>query len=382
MASERDTATTTTQRKTTEQIDLRGGSVPASGEWRNYRHDNLNSSYAPEATGAPESGTPYWRITNGYMPAISKKTMYLRSGTGGVLALDARTGDRRWRTDVDASGPAPAIANDDVFFTHSESITSLDATSGSVNWTTELKRGIVSAPTVVDETLYFAHSEYYDKPVSLFAIDAATGEEIWNAEVGGEYSPSDIVVTSGEIFVTTEKLHSIDRKTGTERWSVSVSGSVDTVPVVRDSLVFVGDLDGVVYAIDIESQQVIWRAETGASNDSGGIAVTDEIVFYSGTEAVHALESRTGEQRWRFSTQSTAAPATVADETVYFGTGVHGRYLRALDTTTGTENWRYRFPRIEKGDMITGGVLDAPVVVDDALYVRTAGDFLYAFGNE
>lgn len=374
------TANDATQNETPEQIDLKNEPLQANGDWPTYNRDNLNSSYARKASGVPNSGTPYWRIENGYTPVVSGETLYLRTNDG-VVALDAQTGSSKWNANIIATGPSPAIADGNLFITSVESVASLDAATGSVSWSKELNRGPASAPTVSGESLYFCHGEYNDGPVKLHSFDKSSGEQEWVTEMEGR-SPSDIVVTQDSVFVTTTKVRSFSKKTGQEQWTISIEGSIDTVPVLRDRHLYLADLAGIVYAIDTENESIRWRTETGTPTDNGGLAVTERTVYYNSEDGIYALDSQTGEQRWKFRTSSAAAPPTVANDTVYFGTTVDGRYLRAVTAEAGDLRWKYQFPQVKKGDLITGGVFEAPVVVNDALFVRSAGGYLYAFGVE
>src|SRR4030042_1787495 len=57
---------------------------------------------------------------------------------------------------------------------------------GTLKWTFETGDGIHSSPAVVDGVVYFGSRDHF-----IYALDAATGEEIWSFETGrwGESCP-------------------------------------------------------------------------------------------------------------------------------------------------------------------------------------------------
>lgn len=84
---------------------------------------------------------------------------------------------------------------------------------------------------------------------------------------------------------------------------------------------------------------------------------------------MHALDARTGAERWRLDSNKfvTASP-TVTTDSVYLG-GVVGRVL-AVEKATGAERWR---------EQTRGALLTSPTVVSDSVYVGSANRTVSAF---
>lgn len=377
-----DTATPTTQPESTSLHEtLEEKALTADGEWPTSHHDNWNSSYASDASGIPESGTPYWKLKSEVSPVVSDGVLYTRLGERGVVACNAKTGAIEWSTGVRGGSTSLALADSDIVLTTITDTYSIDATTGSVSWSQSLQKGKSSAPKVRDRTVYFCKDAFGDSPARVYALEANTGACRWTEKLEGQIGGT-VAVEQESVYATAAGLYAFDRATGTELWSFSTRAPVETYPVVANNRVYTADEAGFVYAVSAETGDLDWRTDVGSPPESGGLAVTPQAVYYSGRDGLYALDEETGERRWQFETQAGAAEPTVADGTVYFGTALDGRYLYAIDTENGEEVWHYQFPQVMRGDAYYGGIYTSPVVVDNAVYIRANDGYLYALGKE
>jgi hypothetical protein len=136
-----------------------------------------------------------------YEPVVSGNTMFVPSMvTDSVTALDARTGDQRWR--FFAEGPvrfAPVAWKDRVYFVSDDGyLYCLDADEGSLCWRFRglpedrserkvLGHGrLVSlypargGPVLADGVVYFAAGLWPTEGVFVHAVDARTGKAVWS----------------------------------------------------------------------------------------------------------------------------------------------------------------------------------------------------------
>jgi eukaryotic-like serine/threonine-protein kinase len=145
---------------------------------------------------AGEGGTP--TVADGLVFAATGLDTDDRSTTG-VVALDARTGDDRWRlpsttgdvmyTPAVVDGTAYIVAED-------ETVAAVDAASGELRWSTTTGAPNDALPAVWGEMLYVATTGG-----SLQALDTSTGDLGWEVEIRGvPYAP---VVTGGLVLVGT-----------------------------------------------------------------------------------------------------------------------------------------------------------------------------------
>ena len=141
---------------------------------------------------------------------------------------------------------------------------------------------------------------------------------------------SDPVVADGTVWVASgDALYGLDALTGVEHQTVTPGGQG---PTVEDDALYFATYNGVVYAFDLTAGREKWRATVD-----------------------HEVRS----------------PPTVADGTVYVGTG--GGQTRgsvyAFDAATGEERWRHEVPL--HYDEFADGVSVSPAAYGGAVYVTT-----------
>jgi len=132
-----------------------------------------------------------------------------------------------------------------------------------------------AGPTALNESpgvLFVAGDDIWGEPVlvdgkllvnsldgNLYAIDPATGAEIWRfeAEQGLVSTPTvvgDLVLVAG----FGSKLFGVSLADGSERWTFEAKHWIWGKPAVDGDIAYIGDFDGVVYAIDLNSGTAIW----------------------------------------------------------------------------------------------------------------------------
>ena len=93
----------------------------------------------------------------------------------------------------------------------------------------------------------------------LYAVDPATGAEIWRfeAEQGLVSTPvvvGDVVLVSG----FGSRLFAVDLGDGSERWSFKADHWIWGSAAIDGDIAYIGDFDGIVHAIDLESGTENW----------------------------------------------------------------------------------------------------------------------------
>jgi len=154
----------------------------------------------------------------------------------------------------------------------------------------------------------------------------------------------------------------------TKRWEHKTDGKIKSSPVVADGTVYVGSMDGNVYALGADHGRERWCFPTDAKVDSSPVVANSTVYIGSSNGNVYALNASNGEERWRFRTDGPvkSSPA-IADDTVYVGS--HDGCLYALDATDGTERWCFQT------DSCVGS---SPAVVNDTVYVGSSDNHVYA----
>lgn len=276
----------------------------------------------------PETGAVLWTMATSEGasadPIVVDGAVYAGMGslTGGgaaVYALDAVTGEMRWRTDV-GNPDLPATPVDAIVFADGKlyvnrgdaALLKLDAVTGDVEWELDLRKPSRGAPFVAGETVYV--STGFDG-ARMFAFDATTGEE---------------------------------------RWAVEDADNPVTGPVLAEGLLYVTFTDGEVAAFDPATGEERWRAYAGVLDEEVGIdpspglpLVVDGTLFVSsnGFAGAHtvALDAQTGRELWKTPTGDFSASAPALLDNVLL-VGSDSGDLLALDPATGAELWRVAIP--------------------------------------
>lgn len=181
---------------------------------------------------------------------VADATLYVTTGFGELLALDAASGKVQWRVSVpDVVRTAPVVADDRVYVMTASHLYAFDAANGSQLW---VHSGIAetsallgaATPTVVGDVILAAYNSG-----ELYAIRAQTGKTIWSQSLAasraraGGLALSDInanpVVVDDKVYAISSggRMAAIDMRTGQPVWDADVGGV--NAPIVSGSAVFV-----------------------------------------------------------------------------------------------------------------------------------------------
>jgi outer membrane protein assembly factor BamB len=182
------------------------------------------------------------------------------------------------------------------------------------------------------------------------------------------------------------------RRLGGVKWTFRAGGPIVTSPSIAGGVVYIGALDGHLYAIDQETGKEKWNFKSHMPIASSPAVEGDALYFVSSAGSLVALDIATGKPKWVLPTEYerkfeaknlhglpsaaqtipdafdlfTSSPAVVNGK-VYFGSGDGGVY--AVEAKSGVLQWK--FP--------TGDVVHAsPAIVDGVVYIGSWDSFLYA----
>lgn len=228
-------------------------------------------------------------------PAVIDDTVYIRNGEDILFALDAVTGEERWRFVTGGDGgytldTAPAVADGVVYMTTidsdgDDSLFSLDAATGKERWHFAPDVPGLFTPVVVDGTVFAAGSG------GLYAVDADTGDQRWKSPIGEGFSAP--AVADGTVVVhTRSNLVAVDAATGDEQWRYNSGGSW-SAPVVVDGMVYVGS-SGMgrsgLHVVALDSGDIVWHVQSIGSVNSSPV-VAGGMVYITSSEGLFAFGS-------------------------------------------------------------------------------------------
>ncbi len=301
----------------------------------------------------------------------------------------------RWpatRPGTSASSAAqPVIANGLAITVTGRQVVALDLSTHAPRWTAQRTPGFLEAPAVdptagSDGVVVFTEGRSGSN-VALAAVDLSTGTRLWRftpaSEQSGSGTPTGASPSPGSppSPATTPPAGtpaSPTQPTPSPTGTATVQPAIRGAPVIADGMVFAGDEDGVVYALDLTSGARVWTFKAGAPVHTSPAVANGQVWALaenggSGRVTLFAIDERTGKERWSYSPNAIAlhvSAPTVVDGVVYVGFG--DRTLRAFDATTHELAWSapVRFPFSSYNGLAAGG---------GSVYALDAAGGLYRF---
>jgi len=330
-------------------------------------------------------------------PVVGADLVVVGDAYGVVSGFDPAAGGRRWHTDTrpeeDDAGTigAGSVINGTTIYvtTGLAEVMALDAATGEIRWRARLPAPARGGPAFADGRLFVPTIEN-----QMVAISAEDGHRLWIHRA----SPTPAVpfglptpAIDGETVVAgfaSGELTALRAMDGRVLWSEGLGGSgrgglsdfsgIRGLPVVQDGWVFATSLASTTLALDLRSGRRIWERELG-STEAPAVA-GDWMFLVSLTGDLVALGRSDGRVRWVLPLDPAPAGKEVDWETASFAPPIlaGGRIIvpsskgQALlvDPTLGQVVGRLRLP---------GGVTLPGAVVNGTLYLATDDATLVAF---
>lgn len=207
-------------------------------------------------------------------PVVIDGTLYVGSWDMFMYALDAQTGALKWQTDVGGQVQSTALVHDNLVYTASRkaSVVALDTTTGELVWEFDYGANmwVESSPILVDEMLYIGSSGSQ----MIYGIDSASGAArlvhramsfCWSKPLvlgSTLYIGCTHVENPHQgLFVLDIGTHPANEKSLAlnTKWELPMGESLEisgfwtgaaSSPIYADGTIYIGGLDGVLYAIN------------------------------------------------------------------------------------------------------------------------------------
>jgi outer membrane protein assembly factor BamB len=243
----------------------------------------------------------------GYLLADETRVYCLTPGEAGafsLVALDATDGTRLWKRQQEHADRlqspcrASLLGKDRICWTANRTVHMLSRVDGNPIWRRSIPdEGMLSAPVAVNNDLYVASA------LGLYCLDVKTGNESWRLACGDVRSSQSrpmLAAANGQVYA-----------------SVSLG--------LRRSRLF---------CMNVARREILWsRVVDGAARLD---AVGD--VLYIRDQNIRAVDGSTGRLLWAHSAEG-CNPVTYAEGLAYFVDARDQGRLVALDRYTGTRVW-------------------------------------------
>jgi len=170
-------------------------------------------------------------------PAVGGTTVYFMNDAAQLFAVDGRA--RNWPGEhavkpywlqLWAFGlPIPAPPNQSGFL-----------------WALRLGMRCTSSPVLTGDALYLGVDN------ALLSFDLGSRSTRWRFQTGRGPMRSSPALARSTLFVGSEngRLYAVDAETGEHLWDIVTEGPISASPTVSDGVVFVGSQDGRLYAVE------------------------------------------------------------------------------------------------------------------------------------
>ncbi len=253
--------------------------------------------------------------------AIIEDILYVSSGLGFVVALQASTGQEIWRRALGAPAMgAPTVNNDNLYvITQNNEIFALNLADGSILWSDQ---AIAEPARVLGSPSVAAVEDLVVAPFSsgeVIAYLASNGRRLWTEALSrtGRITPisaiNDIpsrpVLSGGQVFAANQSgvTVAIDGRTGQRLWAQQI-GSL-YAPVVLADYVFLSGVEGQIVCLSRSSGAVIWAQQLpqyekvekkrGRITYAGPILANGRVLIASSIGDLIALSPQTGAEEAR-----------------------------------------------------------------------------------
>jgi len=244
-------------------------------------------------------------------PLLVESVVYIGAADGSFHAVNAVTGKRVWRVQSNAKIRTTAAVKDSrvVFATMDGWVVALDRSTGAEDWSFKNSSEFTSGPAIFGDVVIVGNRDS-----RLRGLDESTGTERWKQTYWGSWVESTAVFREGKGYIGSGDLFLVscfDPATGTNLWRTNVGGWVMQRPAVTDSRVYVGVSSarrrgsalvhqiGAVTALDRGSGKALWSwpmPEWPGSFLNGFFAapvVADGFVFIGGVDgSLYAFPDR------------------------------------------------------------------------------------------
>ncbi len=225
---------------------------------------------------------------------------------------------------------------------------------------------------VVDEDTLYVQSELG----IVTAFDAESGRRLWAIRLGRSDLPSLPLVSNNDTVLVVVGIHlyALNKLDGEPLWELRLPGYPSTSPGVDDRQIYVGTLDGSVYAFDLRrirqyyeerllpqfsAETINWRYQAAREVTTPPVSTGRSVKFASLDQSLYAIGTLDRKLLWQFETdEPVSAPLAVGDGRVYLASQDFNFYC--INAETGQVRWHF----------ITGlPILQAPRVIGDDVFI-------------
>lgn len=240
-----------------------------------------------------KTGDPIWSFkTKSHVestPFITQGRLYFTAGADGVYCLDALAGEEIWHYPAVHADMAPLVKDGKVFFGTGYDdylIIAADADTGDEIWSRRMPYPVWGSPSAYEDIVFFGlgkgnFSESAPIPKGrAVAVNANTGDTVWEYEVGDAIMSAMVVYNEHVIFGSRDgHVYSLTAKEGTEHWKKYLGGVVVSSPAVAQDTIYAATASSKIFSLSFFDGSINWEYDSDA--------VKYGLMFYSSPAIVN-----------------------------------------------------------------------------------------------
>ena len=292
-------------------------------------------------------------------PEVSDSLIVVGDYTNTLYALDKENGFEKWQfTDAEDRYIASSLFNNgNVYAPNTDSYLYAIDENGNLLWRFKTNGPNWSKPiadenylylTSMDHFLYALNLDYSEADLSADkdGVKTLVSEPVWSLDLGTAVV-SNPVLEDGILYVGTVDgvVYAVDLEKKSILWKYTVEDEMASIwgsPVLTSDAVFFGDEDGNLYAVDKKNGSALWPSpfEAGASLISSGITVDDKAVFAASDGKIFSIDSSKEPKTLTTLDAVLYSPLGFEDGKIVVVPASSEALVEAIDTN-GNEVWTY-----------------------------------------
>jgi eukaryotic-like serine/threonine-protein kinase len=321
-----------------------------------------------------KTGKKKWEYNVGQTYIVSSPTyqdgnVYIGTLSGPsnprFIALDLFTGKQKWvfmTPDLDEIIATPISVKGKIYLcTRNGKIYCLNTTDGKAIWQVSSNKEITSSPLIDNNLIYFVNEDglqIYDTNNGQKKSRIATTQSVLGVKGVDSPESSPLILVEKIYFTTQGKLTSYNYKTKETESILKLNNNFRLSALhTSNNTIFTSDYQK-LYAIDLNTSKLKWS--NLLSNPNGWLTSqisTNDVVFLSNGGNLYAFDILSGSKKWEFQTKdySFSSPTYYA-KTIYV---VSTENVFAIDAINGSLKWSVPLKS-------TGlGLIPSPIVINE-----------------
>jgi outer membrane protein assembly factor BamB len=268
-----------------------------------------------------------------------------------IFSLDPQSGIKNWSYTVSSENnstvrfiASPLAVEGHIYAPASNNTLYAFSLDGALEWSFETGDPLWATPIYSENCgcVYQVSMDHY-----LYALDPAKGTLNWKSEdLGGPMVNPPTLSESGLIIISTfnNEVIAINEESRQVEWRFKTSDWAWASPLIDGDQVYVSDISGNFYALDLASGDLLWQVAPGGGIYSAALVVDGLIYFATDTSSLVVLSQDGVIQRNQPVDGILYASPVAAGDKLLLAPSESEFYLLALNDS-GVQLWGYPPPK-------------------------------------